>query len=248
MKGLNRILLALLLLSTVNMPAPALQRDRFVYAQLRYAGTWDPYPEVSSDLLAFMEATTSIKPLATRRVLEIQDAELFSSPFLVVLGRDGFPALSTPDRERLRNYLLGGGTLFIEDVSGLKGSRFDRDIRAELIKIFPGQALESVPLSNAVYRSFYLLRGTGGRRIVSKNLEGIERSGRLCVVYSQNDLHGAWARDRLGNHLLECVPGGEPQRIEAKKLLANIIVFSVTGTYKTDVIHQPFIEQKLQGM
>ena len=40
-------------------------------------------------------------------------------------------------------------------------------------------------------------------------------------------------------------PGGEAQRWESIKLTLNVIYFSLTGTYKKDAIHQPFIEMKL---
>ena len=66
------------------------------------------------------------------------------------------------------------------------------------------------------------------------------------MIYSQNDIFGAWARDKFGNYFFECFPGGENQRFESQKLTINLIVFSLTGTYKTDVIHRPFIEEKLR--
>jgi hypothetical protein len=42
------------------------------------------------------------------------------------------------------------------------------------------------------------------------------------------------------------VPGGETQREGSLRQWVNIVVFSVTGTYKTDAVHQPFIERKVQ--
>jgi hypothetical protein len=36
------------------------------------------------------------------------------------------------------------------------------------------------------------------------------------------------------------------QRAEAFKWTVNLVVYSLTGTYKTDAIHQPFLEQKLR--
>jgi len=118
--------------------------------------------------------------------------------------------------------------------------------RKELTIIFPEKKLFKLPNDHPVYRSFYLLRGVGGRRLTNNYLEGIEIAGRTALIYSQNDLVGAWAKDRLGNYLWECSPGGENQRFEAQKLTQNIIMYSVTGTYKSDSIHQPFIEQKLR--
>ena len=63
--------------------------------------------------------------------------------------------------------------------------------------------------------------------------------------FPEDDIHGAWVRAPAGGWLFPCEPGGEVQRDEAHKLLVNIIMFSLTGTYKTDAIHQEFIKRKL---
>jgi hypothetical protein len=56
---------------------------------------------------------------------------------------------------------------------------------------------------------------------------------------------GAWIKDNLGQYVYSCEPGGEAQRWESFKLALNVVYFSLTGTYKKDAIHQPFIEKKL---
>lgn len=225
----------------------AQQRDRFVLAQLKYSGNWDPYPEVYSEVLRFLHLTTSIKTLSERRVVTSDDKLLFYSPLLIVLGSEDFPSLSEKEVEILHRFIQGGGIIFVDDISGQKGVGFDKAIRRELSRILPDGEWVKLPLEeHPVFRSFYLLRTVGGRRIVNSYLEGINLSGRTVVIYSQNDLLGAWVKDRLGNYLYTCLPGGEPQRLEAIKLTANIILYSLTGTYKTDYIHQPFIQEKLR--
>jgi hypothetical protein len=64
------------------------------------------------------------------------------------------------------------------------------------------------------------------------------------AIFSANDLLGALARDRLGKPLFPSDPGGEIRRRESEKLFVNILLFAVTGTYKTDAVHQPFLERK----
>ncbi len=171
---------------------------------------------------------------------------LFDSGFLCMTGHEQFNSFSDAEIENLRRYLNGGGLLFIDDSLGGKNFGFDKAVRMVLNRLFPDKQLVKIPADHAVFRSFYLINEVGGRRIVNNYLEGIILDGRLAVIYSQNDLLGAWARDKVGNWLNECVPGGEIQRLEAMKLTANIIMFSVTGTYKTDAIHQEYIRQKLK--
>jgi hypothetical protein len=118
-------------------------------------------------------------------------------------------------------------------------------------ELYPDRALKKLPLDHALFRSFFLLRNVSGRRISEKALEGLDvggsggGEGRTAVLLCSNDLLGAWVRDNMGQYLYSCEPGGETQRWEAMKLTLNIIYFSLTGTYKKDAVHQPFIEQKL---
>jgi len=223
----------------------ASQRDRFVFTQLQYDGLWDPYPEIHTEILNFLTLTTSIVSIPERRVVKATDRELFSFHFVVMLNGGTFNGFKQQEIEMLRRFLNGGGILFIDDNSGITNSEFDRKIRREFEKIFPDKEFTKVPVDHALYKSFYLLRNIAGRNLNKNYLEEIKIDGRTAVIYSQNDIFGAWAKDKFGNYFYECIPGGEEQRFEAQKLTLNIIVFPLTGTYKTDVIHKPFIEQKL---
>jgi len=237
---------ALVLISVSVFPAFGGQQDRFVFTQLKYDGDWDPYPEAWQDIRAFLVTTTSIDAEPARRVVEMTDKQLFSSPFLVILGTGVFPRFSEKDRQTLRRYLSNGGLLFVEDSSGRRNSEFDASFRAEAARLFPEIPLRRLPPEHPLYRSYYLVRKVGGRRLCNDFMEGIDLGGRTVLIYSRNDLVGAWGKDRFGNYLWECSPGGQEQRFEAEKLTMNLIMYSVTGTYKSDAIHKQYIEQKLR--
>ena len=111
-------------------------------------------------------------------------------------------------------------------------------------QVFPKEELKRLPLDHSVYRSFYLIEGIGGRQKVNPFLEGITIDHWTPVIYSQNDLSGAWARDPLGRWANDCVPGGELQRSAALKAGINIIVYSLTSDYKKDLVHHPFIKRR----
>lgn len=227
---------------------PAVPGNRFVLAQLKTSASeteWDPYPLAARDVLSFLKQTTSIRAVSERRIVSLSDPALFQSPFILFSGSGQFSP-NREEREALKRYLSAGGFLFVEDRSGESGGSFDHSFRAELKKMFPDKGLALLPREHAVYRSFYLLRSVGGRRLTRNYLEGLEIGGRTALLYSQNDVLGAWAKDLLGNYLFSCSPGGEAQRWEAQKLMVNVILYSLTGTYKTDQIHLPFIEEKLR--
>jgi hypothetical protein len=192
-----------------------------------------------------LELRTSIDASRERRVADLSETGLFFSPFLFMAGKYEFDPFTPQEREILRRYLTFGGFLFAEDTLGVKGYGFDRAFRGEMKKIFPQQDLKRLPLDHPVYQSFYLINQVGGRQAVSPYLEGMTLDSWTPVIYSQNDLSGAWSRDRLGKWVHECTPGGEPQRSLAFKSGINVIVYSLTSDYKRDLVHHPFIKKRL---
>lgn len=72
----------------------------------------------------------------------------------------------------------------------------------------------------------------------------VSGGGRAAIVYSQNDLGGAWARDRVGQWQHEVVPGGENQRELAFRLGVNLVMYALCLDYKSDQVHVPFIMRR----
>lgn len=237
------LVLAIALLPVV--PAAAQEGDRFVWSQMRYTGAWDPYPNVHTEILHFVTQVTSVIVSPGRRVLSLKDPVLFDTPYILLSGKQAPPDLDEEEIGRLRDYLTSGGFLWIEDATGAASNPFDRWVRRALEKVLPDSQLRPLPSTHVLFKTFFLLRRLGGRVMISGSVEGVDWAGKTVVVYSRNDLLGAWAKDPLGNFLHECVPGGEAQRMQARKLSLNIILYALTGSYKADAVHQPFILQKM---
>jgi hypothetical protein len=217
----------------------------FYFTQLKYrGGQWDPNPLFAAALVEELELRTSIDALKDRHVMEVTDPDLFFCPFLYMAGRYAFEPFTPSEREILRRFLTYGGFLFAEDTVGAVGFGFDRSFRREMHEILPDHPLERLGPNHSVYQSFYLINRIGGRRRVNPFLDGIRVGSWTPVIYSQNDLSGAWARNRYGQWVNACVPEGELQRRDAFKTGINIIVYSLTADYKKDVIHHPFIRRR----
>ncbi|RMF86411.1 MAG: DUF4159 domain-containing protein [Nitrospinota bacterium] len=218
----------------------------FIFTQVRYrGGDWDPHPYAARSILEEVERRTSIEVRKERQVITLLDPDLFSYPFLYLAGGEPFEPFTEEEVEVLRLFLTYGGFLLIEDTMGYKGLGFDRFIREQIRRIFPDRALERLPHDHTVYRSFYLIQSVGGRRIVNPYLEGVNVDNWTPLIYSQNDLAGAWERDFLGNWKYDVIPGGEAQRFQAFMLGVNLIMYALTENYKQDRIHIPFINRKL---
>ena len=217
----------------------------FFFSQVKYrGGEWDPNPLFAEPIIEELELRTSIDGLNERRIITPTDPDLFFSPFLYMAGKYEFDPFTSQEQERLRRFLTYGGFLLAEDTMGAQGFGFDRAFREEMKRIFPKHELKRLPPDHSVCQSFYLIGSIGGRQRVHPYLEGITIDQWTPVIYSQNDLSGAWARDKFGKWVNECVPGGETQRSSAFKLGINIIVYSLTSDYKKDLVHHPFIKKR----
>lgn len=250
--GRRRQAVAAIALLMFVFPVQSGYGNRFVYAQLKHEGAWDPYPNVHRDILSMVGQMTNIPFVPERQTVRLTDPRLFEFPFVIVKGNSAI-RFSAEEKKKLKTYIDRGGLIFFDDTLGEKNSEFSASVRTLLETLFPTDSL--VPLQNdhALFRSFFLLRNVAGRRISSRSFEGMEvggqggGQGRTAVILSSNDLLGAWVKDPLGNYVYSCEPGGESQRWESFKLTLNLIYFSLTGTYKKDAVHQPFIEKKLEN-
>jgi hypothetical protein len=218
----------------------------FVFAQIKYrGGDWNPHPLSVSPLMAELVRRTSIEAGAVRHEVKLTDPDLFSYPFLYIAGKYDFEPFSPQEVERMRRFLSYGGFLLADDTLGQPGYGFDKSLRREIKRVFPDRELKRLPSGHAIMRSYYLLRKIGGRRMVHPYLEGIDIGNITPFIYCHNDLGGAWERDELGNWVSSCTPGGEEQRRDAFHLGINLILYSMTGNYKEDLIHVPFILKRL---
>ena len=245
-------LVAGVLFPSFKSPLPASENQgtptfpQFFFTQIKYqGGDWDPNSQFLGPLIEELELRTSIRGKKERRVITLSDPDLFFCPLLYMAGSHEFDPLTPKEREILKRFLTYGGFLLADDTIGAKGFGFDRSFRREMNQIFPDQELKRLPPDHSIYRSFYLIEALGGRQRVNPYLEGIMLDPWTPVVYSQNDLSGAWARDQFGKWIHPCVPGGEPQRSSAFKAGINIIVYSLASDYKKDLVHHPFIKRRL---
>ncbi|NMB77004.1 MAG: DUF4159 domain-containing protein [Myxococcales bacterium] len=173
--------------------------------------------------------------------------DLFRTPFLFWSCRGAVAPLGEEAVANLRRFLVMGGFLLADDPSAGDDPVFMDSLRQTLRRVLPGREVEPVPPGHVLFRSFFLARGTFGRRAGSE-LGGIVLSGRLAVVVSGQDLLGAVARDHFGNFEHICEPEGEDQRERSFRLLINVLEYALCLDYKDDRVHLPFILRRRKVM
>jgi hypothetical protein len=216
--------------------------DKFRIAQIVYAGgNPKPRPTGLRRILWEIDKRTSIDVKLDPVEVRVAQPELFRFPFLYLAGDRAFPPPPDDDVARLRRHLASGGFLLVDAAEGKPGSGFDQSVRALAARLFPKEPLDRLSEEHVLYKSFYLLHVPVGRVLAVPYLEAVTHDGRAALVYCQNDLAGAWARDELGQWEHEVHPGGEQQREMAFRLGVNLAMYATCLDYKTDQVHVPFI-------
>ncbi|HXU05969.1 MAG TPA: DUF4159 domain-containing protein [Polyangia bacterium] len=216
-------------------------RSLLRFARLTLPGLPDPRPTALRRLAWEIVRRTSVSTASDPAEIRLSDPTLFRYPFLVLSGDRRFALPPESDIARLRRHITYGGFLLIDSAEGRAGGGFDESVRRLLAQTLPGELPIRVPDSHVLWKSFYVLRGAPGRIIASPILEGVERDRRLAVVYTQNDLGGALARDGFGRWEHEVVPGGDDQREEAFRLAINLVMYALCLDYKTEQAHIDYI-------
>ena len=223
-------------------PASAMgEASRITIGQVEHGGRWNPRPTALRRLSWELAQRTSIDAAADGLPVRLSGPATRLHPFLYLAGDGALPPFSEADLSVLRRHLQYGGFLLVDAADGSSGSGFDAAVRRELQRLLPASPLGRIPREHVLYKSFYLLDHQGGRVLTQPYLEGQVVNGRLAVVYSQNDLGGAWARGSLGDWEYECTPGGEAQRETAFRLGVNLAMYALCTDYKDDAVHLPFI-------
>ena len=258
-RGFGRLLLgagAALAAAPTERPAHGFAgRDRLELGQVLYApgaatpggpaAGCVPRPDALRRMLWEVEKRTSIEVSPEVPLLHLSEVgELHRHPLLYFAGDRAFAMPSDEDLGRLRRHLTMGGMLLLDSAEGRAGGGFDQSVRAMLLRLLPSSPLTRLADEHVLYRSFYLLRVPAGRVLALPYLEAVLIGGRAAVVYSQNDLGGAWARDRYGQWQFDVVPGGELQREQTFRLGVNLAMYALCLDYKSDQVHVPFIMRR----
>lgn len=206
-------------------------------ARLKVPGLQPARVGAVATLMRVVGENTSVVTASEVAEVAGESPALFSYPFVVLAGDDGFEPLPDEAVANLRLFLREGGFLFIDDASGVRGSEFDASVRRDLARILPGADLARIGRDHAVYRSFFLMGAIAGRVQVQPYLEGIWLGDITPVLYSTNDVLGAWLQGPDGRPALDCVPDGERQRTQAERFGLNLVLFALTSNYKRDAVH-----------
>ena len=156
---------------------------------------------------------------------------------------------------KLDNYMKNGGTIFFDTRDA--GTDFGNgsgngDALKRILAKLDIPPLEPVPIDHALTKSFYLLKDWPGRYeggtlwVESQTGDAQAKSdGVSGIVIGSNDYAAAWAIDDQGQPLNAIIPGNDRQREYAFRVGVNMVMYALTGNYKTDQVHVPALLERL---
>ena len=244
---LNIISIVTLTVLAIYSPFAHADYSRLSIAQVHYkGGESNPNPTAAGSLLSQVARRTSIEINRDPLKIKLLSPKLYRYPFIYMAGNKKFEPFSQNELHRLRDYLSYGGFLLVDDNSAKAHSDFDSSVRGMIDELFPQIPLQKISRDHSVFRSFYLINRVTGRIQINPYLEGINIKGRTVLIYSTNDLGGAWARDKLGQWTHDTIGGSNRQRQLTIRLGVNIIMYALTLDYKKDMVHLPIILERLR--
>ncbi len=167
---------------------------------------------------------------------------------------------------RLDAYMRNGGTVIFDTRDAFAAPPGSGQLTPEtaalraVLGTLDVPALEPIPADHVVTKSFYLLTEFVGRYANGQTWiealppeseeEALDRPARSGdrvspIIITSNDLAGAWAVDMDGNGRYPLVPNEARQRELAYRAGVNIVMYALTGNYKTDQVHVPALLERL---
>ncbi|MAM22936.1 DUF4159 domain-containing protein [Croceibacter atlanticus] len=211
MKCLKLTLIALLTLGFCNA------QD---IATLKYGGGGDWYgnPTGLPNLIAFCNAQINTSISEKPNVVDTGSIDIFQYPFLHMTGH-GNVFFSEEDADNLRNYLISGGFLHIDDNYGM-----NEFIRKELVKVFPNKELQELPANHPIFSIAYPFPNGLPKIHEHDGLRpqafGIYHEDRLVLLFTfESDLGDGWENPEIHND-------PESVRLKALQMGANIIKYA----------------------
>jgi hypothetical protein len=179
--------------------------SEFVFARLRYdSGDWDYNPKVCANVLDAVVQYTEIPVHQSEVVITADAAELQSFPFLFMTGHK-LVRFSEAERKGIVKFVENGGLLISDDCNHDVNGLYAKSFEGEMHRAFAGPTtLSKIPNSHRIYRSFFKFDGPPqtshelngwGDNVVHDYLRGIERKGRLGVIYTNKDYGCEWDYD-----------------------------------------------------
>lgn len=189
-------------------------------ALLKYdgGGDWYSNPTALPNLIQFSNENINTAIDAEPETVSPGSSDIFLFPFVHMTGH-GNVFFSDTDAENLREYLLSGGFLHIDDNYGM-----EQYLREALKKVFPDKELQELPASHPIFNQAYNFpEGLPKIHEHDNNppqaLGLFEENRLICLFTYESDLGDGWESPEVHND-------PEEVRLKALRMGANILKYA----------------------
>ncbi|MEL7144980.1 MAG: DUF4159 domain-containing protein [Bacteroidota bacterium] len=208
------------LIAILTMQQVAVSQVKIAKLQYEGGGDWYSNKTALPNLINFCNKQLKTNLASNEEVVSVGSPELLLYPYVYMTGH-GNVSFSSGDAQNLRNYLISGGFLHIDDNYGL-----DQFVRLEMKKVFPELEFVEIPFSHPIYHQKFdfdeglpKIHQHDGK---SPQGFGLIYEGRLVCFYSyESDLGNGWEDQIIYND-------PETLRLKALRMGANIISYAFT--------------------
>ncbi|MDO9476185.1 MAG: DUF4159 domain-containing protein [Pseudohongiella sp.] len=134
------------------------QYDSYYQGGFGY-GPWSvDFPDADRNFLRGVARLSNVRVMPEPIVLRLDNDEIFEYPFLYMLevGRNGGPYFSPSELGNLREYLLRGGFLLIDD---FWGTREWQAFESSFSAVFPEREIVRLQADHEIFRVYYDIDG-----------------------------------------------------------------------------------------
>lgn len=214
---MRRILIITILASAMFLLGNTPGSVQIALLKYRGGGDWYANPTSLTNLIAFcnQNLNTNIDP--EYATVEAGSATIFNYPMVHITGH-GNIIFDDQEALNIRNYLLAGGFLHIDDNYGL-----NEFVRPQMKKVFPELDFVELPFSHPIYHQKYDFPN-GLPKIHEHDNKpaqgfGLIKDGRLVCFYSYEcDLGDGWEDRAVHND-------SDETRLKALKMGANLVQY-----------------------
>lgn len=184
---------------------------------------WRAHPVGDLNLIKQMRKRTSINIELKWNVADIRQLDEMCQFPLLFMHAQNKGYLRPLHRENIREYLLRGGFLFIDDcvLSHEHPNVFYKSMVKIMPEILPEAKLELLEKGHEIFDCFYEFKKGFPhihRKVKYHKLYGLYLEGRLSAVISSTDLHCGWVKAGWFGRLVE---------LEALKMGINIYIYAM---------------------
>ena len=214
-------------------------------------------------LTRYLIEKTALEPGEPAGV-DIEEDELAFYPLIYWPIDENTPMPSEAALARVDAYMQQGGTVLF-DTRDQYSTGFDAGSTSpstmrlrDILSSMNVPPLEPVPSDHVLTKTFFIMpefpgRFAGSPLWVEASLNASNSDNRPVrtgdgvspIMITANDFAGAWAIDADGNPMLPTVPADPMQRVYAMRAGVNIMMYMLTGNYKSDQVHVPVLLERL---